>query len=261
MKRAANKNTCAFKRVTLGLLFLGTIMSTVLTNAEPILKESTSSLYALEVEPLHHSQRSIQKSNTPLYRQISPFYLSQLTDSSCSLASATIIINALRSQQKMSANYPVITQDELLNRVKDEEWRFSVRQGGDGVTLEQLKRFMAKTLQAFGIDDARVEAIHLTEHSAQNARLLNKTLTESNNTANVFVIANFNQKFFTGGMSVGHFSPVGAYDVSSKRVLIMDTDAELEPYWATEERFFDSMVTQDEDAGHYRGYLVIRLKS
>jgi len=37
----------------------------------------------------------------------------------------------------------------------------------------------------------------------------------------VLIIANFDQKFFSGTQSGGHFAPIGAYDAERKRVLLM----------------------------------------
>lgn len=238
-------------------------MFATVTRAEAILPKNDVERpqYATGVVSIIQSHHYIQQNKALLYWHINPYYLSQLTDSSCSLASATMIMNAIKSQKKLTAN-ELVTQDELLNKVNDNAWRIGVKQGGNGVTLDELKKFMEKTLQAYGIKDATVEAIHLKENSKQNELALKQTLVESEQTAKLFVIANFNQKFFTGGISVGHFSPIGAYDPSAKRVLIMDTDRQFyEPYWVPEKLLFDSMSTPDQDAGHHRGYLVIRLNA
>lgn len=258
-----NKNNHRFKlRIASFLLFLSTIMFATVTRAEAILPKNDVERprYAAGVTSIIRSHHYIQQNKALLYWHISPYYLSQLTDSSCSLASATMMINAIKSQKKLTANDELVTQDELLNKVNNNEWRIGVKQGGNGVTLDELKKFMEKTLQAYGIKGATVEAIHLKEHSKQDELALKQILVESERTAKTLVIANFNQKFFTGGVSVGHFSPIGAYDPSTKRALIMDTDRQFyEPYWVPEKLLFDSMSTPDPDSGHHRGYLVIRL--
>ena len=243
------------------LLFLMATMLTALTRAEVLpAKKIESPRYVTGVQSIIDSHQYIQQNKALLYWKISPYYLSQLTDSSCSLASITTVINAIRSQQKLTANDQLVTQDALLNRVNDNEWRIDVRQGGDGATLEQLKKLMKKALQVYGINGATVEVIHLSVHSKEKELALRQALIESERTAKTFVIVNFNQKFFTGGISVGYFSPIGAYDPSTKRALIMDTDRQFyEPYWVPEKLLFESMATTDNDASHYRGYLVIKL--
>ncbi|MBA2650907.1 MAG: hypothetical protein H0U73_01355 [Tatlockia sp.] len=230
--------------------------------AEPSIqtKMVEGSRYAAGIESILHSHQYIQNNKAPLYWRLSPYYLPQLTDSSCSLASATMIVNAVLSQQKLMTKRALATQDEVLNRVNDNDWRNAVKQGGDGVTLVQLKTFLAKALEAYGIFNFELDLVQLKGNSKRDEFSLRNLLMESENTGTTFIIANFNQKFFTGAMSVGHFSPIGAYDSKTKRALILDTDRELyEPYWVPEKLLLDSMATFDNDAGLYRGYLVLRL--
>lgn len=235
---------------------------TVLANAAfvPYEEKLESPRFVSGVTSIIDDHHYLQQNKAPLYWRISPYYLPQLTDSSCSLASVTMVINAVRSQLKLTKDHPLVTQDALLNRVNDEAWRVNVKQGGQGETLDQLKEIMVNTLRAYHIGGASVEAIHLNGHSKQNQRQLRKILLESERTANVFIIANFNEKFFTDKTGFGHFSPIGAYDATKRQVLIMDTDRELyEPYWVPEKLLLDSMATLDKGAHHHRGYLVIRL--
>jgi hypothetical protein len=75
----------------------------------------------------------------------------------------------------------------------------------------------------------------------------------------VFIIANFNQVFFSGTLGGGHFAPIGAYDAEKKRVLIMDPDREFfEPYWVSEQLLLKSMATRDDETQVYRGYMIIK---
>lgn len=248
-----------FKPVLSCLLF---VMCSVLAEAEPVLIENKieQSRFVSGVTSIVHDHHYVQQNKASLYWRISPYYLPQLTDSSCSLASAAMVMNAVRSQLKLTANHALVTQDGLLSRVNDKAWRVNVRQGGQGMTLDQLKRMMIKALQVYHVHGATVEAVHLNGHSKQNEQQLRKTLLESERTAQVYIIPNFNQKFFTGQTSVGHFSPIGGYDAAKRQVLIMDTDREFyEPYWVPEKLLFDSMATFDKEAHHHRGYLVIRL--
>lgn len=239
------------------LLFICSILLTYQIRAEAK-GDNYHSHYTSGVTSIIQSHRYIQQTKALLYWHISPFYISQLTDSSCSLASATMVLNAIKSQTKDGGMDGWVTQDELLNKVNDSQWHMGVRQGGEGVTLDAFKTLMEKSLQAYGIKHVTVKAVHLKDHSKQELFTFRQTLMASERTAKTLIIVNFDQKLFTGDMSEGHFSPIGAYDSTTKRVLIMDTDRKyVEPYWVPEKLLLDSMATPDHDSGHTRGYLVM----
>jgi hypothetical protein len=137
-----NKNNHRFKLgIASFLFFLSAIMFATVTRAEAILPKNDVERpqYATGVVSIIQSHHYIQQNKALLYWHINPYYLSQLTDSSCSLASATMIMNAIKSQKKLTAN-ELVTQDELLNKVNDNAWRIGVKQGGNGVTLDELKK-------------------------------------------------------------------------------------------------------------------------
>lgn len=245
------------------LFFLITGISTSCVRAETHFqeRETNTPKYVSGVASIAHSHQYIRKNEALLYWQISPYYLPQLTDSSCSLATATMIVNAARSNKELSANQPLATQPELLQRVNNIDWINGVKEGGHGVTLNQLSVFMGKALEAYGVHNFTIEVVHLKNDSKKNEAMLHQALMENEKTGKAFMIANFNQKFFTGAMSVGHFSPVGAYDPKTKRVLIMDPDRQFyEPYWVPEKLFLESMASVDSEAHLHRGYLLVKLK-
>ena len=216
--------------------------------------------YAPGVESIVRSHQYIRKHRALIYWKISPYYLSQRNDSSCSLATATMIINAARSNKELDTNQPLATQNDLLYRVKNKQWDEGVRSGGEGITLEQLSTIIVKALQKYGLYHFTIEIIHPKIGSKESELLLHKTLVENEQSGQTFMIANFNQKFFTNGLSVGHFAPVGAYDLQTKRVLIMDPDRQLyEPYWVPEKLFLESMATYDKNIKSSRGYLLVKL--
>ncbi|KTC86597.1 phytochelatin synthase family protein [Legionella brunensis] len=217
--------------------------------------------YVPGVISILQSHEYIRTHETPLYWKLSPYYIHQRNDISCSLATATMIVNAALAGQTIHAKQQLATQDDILNRVKDKDWAEGVRVNGDGVTLDQLKLFLAKALEAYGINNFTIELVRAEDSSEQTAAKLHEALLNSEKDGQSFIIANFDQKFFTGDVSVGHFAPVGAYDAKNKRVLIMDPDRTLyEPYWVPEEIFLKAMATSDTDAQKHRGYLVVNLK-
>ncbi len=216
--------------------------------------------YVSGIETLSHSHQYIRDHDALTYWRISPYYISQRNETSCSLASATMVVNAARSNQPLAENEPLATQNGVLRRVKSDEWSNGVAADGQGVTLEQLSVFMAKALEAYGVHKFNIKVVHLKNDSKENQSILHTALMESEKTGRTFIVANFNEKFFAGATNEGHFAPVGAYDAQTRRVLIMDPYRKLyEPYWVPEKLFLESMATLDNEARAYRGYLLVAL--
>lgn len=217
------------------------------------------SRYVPGVVSIIRDHRYIRTHDSPVYWGISPYYLPQLTDASCSLASATMVINALRIPQMQYANQKLATSNSVVHSTND-SWANDVKQGGMGVTLDQLGSFLSKAMKTYRILSTNLEVIHATEVK-EFATKFHQALLEGEKTGRTFIIVNFDQKFISGTESVGHFAPVGAYDVTTQRVLIMDPDRELfEPYWVPEHQLVKSMETDDTDAHKSRGFIVVALK-
>ena len=61
-----------------------------------------------------------------------------------------------------------------------------------------------------------------------------------------------------GQTGTGHFSPIGAYDEASDRVLVLDTARfKYGPHWVPLELMFDALLPLDPDTGRSRGYAVL----
>lgn len=218
--------------------------------------QNTQPRYAVGVESILHSHEFIQKNPALTYWKLSPYYLPQLTESSCSLASGTMIINAARSDQLFDASQLLATQADVLMNINS--WEKYVETGGDGLTLDQLGEFMSLALKIYGLKNFKIQVIHTSDTSQKTALKLHQTLIENEKSGRSFMIANFNQKFFTGNEDVGHFAPVGAYDIKKGRVLLMDPDrTQYEPYWVPEKLFLEGMATRDSTDQKFRGYLII----
>jgi hypothetical protein len=92
---------------------------------------------------------------------------------------------------------------------------------------------------------------------------VHELLVQNEKSAKNFLIANFLPSEYTGDPegTVGHLSPVAAYDAKQKRVLIFDSDRQYyEPYWVSEEVFLKGLNTKDKGADAFRGLLWIELK-
>lgn len=196
----------------------------------------------------------------PVYWKISPYYLSQPTDASCSLTTSTMVINALRIPQMKYADQKLATTSSVVHSINNDSWANEVKQGGNGVTLDKLGGYLTKAMDAYQIPSVKLEVVHATQANDVAAKF-HQALVEGEKTGKTFVIVNFNQQIISGTENVGHFAPVGAYDSNTKRVLVMDPDRELfEPCWVAEQQLLDGMATKDSDAAKNRGFVVITLE-
>ena len=215
------------------------------------------SRYVSGVVTIIQDHHYIRTHDAPIYWKISPYYLPQPTDASC--ASATMVMNALRIPQMQYANQKLATTNSVVHSTNN-AWENDVKQGGDGVTLDQFGSFLTQAIKAYRILPTKIQVIHATRVK-DIATKFHQALLEGEKTGRTFIIVNFDQKFISGTESVGHFAPVGAYDVKTKRVLIMDPDRELfEPYWIPEHRLLKSMETEDSDTHKNRGFVIVTLK-
>ena len=65
--------------------------------------------------------------------------------------------------------------------------------------------------------------------------------------------------FYGDGVDIGHFSPIGAYDVARDLVLMLDVyKKDYEPMWAPLPRLARAMATQSRKTGEPRGYAVVK---
>lgn len=243
--------SCVFSIICLSLIFSDVFASNHVLNKQ--------SRYVPGVVSIIQDHSYIRTHNAPIYWKISPYYMPQLTDASCSLASATMVMNALRIPQMQYANQKLATTNSVVDSSRN-DWKNDVRQGGSGVTLDEFGSFLSQAMTAYNIQSTKLEVIHVTR-AKDSVTKFHQALLEGEKTGRTFIIVNFDQKFISGTESVGHFSPVGAYDVNTKRVLVMDPDREFfEPYWISEHRLLKAMETKDSDAHKNRGFVIVTLK-
>ena len=192
------------------------------------------------------------------FQALSPYYVQQETDSSCSLATVTMVVNALRS--RITPHFTPSSQQEVLSRVHDRTWTKAVAQGGMGVSLDQCARILKKVLRVYGLHKIHVDVTHVL-HLASSKGELNKALHKLASTKKLgtLLIANFDQSVLIPvGEPVGHFSPLGEYIADSKQVLVMDVDKDWTgPYWVSRAKLLKSLHTISTDNRTYRGYITI----
>ena len=222
--------------------------------------DPTNGKYAPWVSLLREDSGYLRVAPAPAFWALAPYYVGQITEAACSLASAVMVVNASRANIAREAGVELATQPSLLATVGSEPWRAGVVDGGHGVGLMQLQGLLVASFAASNITAADVEAVSLAQHTADGLARFRDALHACEAAPGRFVIANYYMAAVIGRGDYGHFSPVGAYDAATDRVLILDVyRVELEPYWVPAERLFEGMATINRADGEPRGYLTVRL--
>jgi hypothetical protein len=210
------------------------------------------------------------KNAAPDFWKLIPYYSAQFNGAACGVASLTMVLNAARSTHALEASDPLITQETLLDTVKVENWKSRIKGylfgwvplGARGTPLAVLGKISEEALKVYQLGPSRVTVRHFDTLSPESLNQLRKDLSENEGNTQNWIIANFNQKALTDDADVGHLAPVGAYDASTDRVLILDPDREwYEPYWVKTEDLARGMNTIDPEQKRFRGYLILSLGS
>lgn len=182
----------------------------------------------------------LRMSAAPDYWAMASFYVPQQTSSACSLASLAMVTNALRGLPGGSQDN-LVTQEGLLEAVDSRKWREQTKEDGDGVLFSELVAQTDASLRAFDIK-ATVSANHVGPDAKATLDAFRKALAENEKSANDMIVVYFNQGVVTGDWDGPHVSPIGAYDATHDRVLVMDIDREwYVPYWTATETLFKAM--------------------
>lgn len=189
---------------------------------------------------------------------LAPYYISQPGDASCSAASASMAINALRAHRQLTADQPLATPESVLDAVPAADWKDKLRADGPGVTLDELAALIPQVARQFDLADIRVEAFRFEGEPQAALEKLRNVLARNEQTDQDLLLVNFLQSTLTSDPegAVGHMAPVAAYDAGRDRVLILDPDRRwYEPYWTPTERLLAAMNTFDPAAGKVRGLI------
>ena len=186
-------------------------------------------------------------------------FVRQQTDTSCSVASVTTVLNAVLAQRRRT----LATQEQVVAADRTGHWATATAtEHSSGVTLDQLGLFTMQAFSAAGIKRVGVDVNHVRDLGETTVNQILSVLDKHEHFADdYFVIVNFLQSaYFKDGDPIGHMSVVGAYDAARERVLILDVDPrDVRPYWVSLPQFMAGMQTSDDETGEPRGYLVIRM--
>ncbi len=213
-----------------------------------------------ELIPLRLDHAYLRGAPDSAYWQVAPHLIQQATDSSCSLATAVMLLNSVRGCEGHLRHTGPLGESSLLDKLEDEAWRAAVAEDGNGLSLTE---FAAGTERALGKFECggtwRIEIVPITDADAA-VDGLRKALTEMERDGTGFAAANFHLDLFYGdGVDVGHFSPIGAYDAARDLVLVLDVyKNDYEPVWAPLPRLAKAMATLSRKTGEPRGYALVK---
>ncbi len=88
--------------------------------------------------PLRNDHAYLRGAPESAYWSIAPHLIQQATDSSCSLATAVMLINAVRGREGQLRIGEPASEASLLDTLGDEFWRMSVAQDGNGLSLTEF---------------------------------------------------------------------------------------------------------------------------
>ena len=232
--------------------------------------EASLPKYGPRATRLYEDRAFVRVNEAPDFWALLPYYLPQRTDSSCSVASVAMLVNALRAGRRLGADEPLVTEAGLLGALGDREWERATAEGGEGVDLEQLGALIERVLSAYGLEPYRVDVVHVDSTSEETRARLRAVLSRNERSGEDFVLVNFLQSTLTGDPdgAVGHIAPIAAYDASRDRALVLDPDRRwYEPYWVPLDALLEAMATRDptvasaEVGGRgWRGFVHVRTR-
>jgi len=215
-----------------------------------------------ELIPLRMDHAYLRGAPDSAYWSIAPHLIQQATDCSCSLATAVMLINAVRGREGHLRIGGPVSEASLLDKLGDAFWREAVAQDGNGLSLTEFAAALERALQFYECSGTWSVAITPVTDAEVAAADLRAALRAMENGAAGFVAANFHLDLFYGdGVDVGHFSPIGAYDAARDLVLMLDVyKKDYEPMWAPLPRLSKAMATLSRKTGEPRGYAVVGRK-
>jgi hypothetical protein len=229
--------------------------------ASTVEKTSVQPKYGSQAVRLFHAREYLKNNEAPDFWALMPYYIHQFSDRACSVASATMVVNACRAQAELTASDELVTQGMMLRKVAHPKWHDAIQEGGDGVTIEDLGGYLNEALQKFTPDTYAVEAVRVDAHDDGLRERVRQMLIQNERTDDDFVVVFFWQATFTDDPEgeTGHVAPLAAFDEEHERALVFDPDRDwYEPYWVPLDTLVAGMARVDPDTGKPRGYIWVR---
>jgi hypothetical protein len=261
MKSWSRRGRTRPRRLTTALILGFAVVAPAFAESQP---DAVKPKFGPHAVPIQQSHEYLRTHEAPDYWVLSPFYVPQISNSACSLATIATLINALRGLPPGAAD-KLVTQDALREAVGRPDWKRKTDENGEGVTWDEFQTYLGLGLQAYGLA-AEIAAFKPKDASPASLGELRRLLEENERTANDIVLVYYNQGVVTGDWDGLHISPVGAYDAERRRVLILDVDRLwYAPYWTGDAKLLEAMLrsapaTQGALAGETGGIVRVTVR-
>ena len=177
-------------------------------------------------------------------------HVKQFHEASCSVASVVSVVNTILEKTKGTGG-KIITQKAILEKVRTAHWK--ERMGPDGykgrrgLPLDVLGQVVRASLDAYGLENARVEIVPAQGGKATQKvkqRLISH-LIKFETLDNCLLIAHFDQGSYIKELNIPHISPVGGFDPATGQVTILDVDpSQTLPYQISFDTFYKGISTR-----------------
>lgn len=192
-----------------------------------------------------------QPDTTAPSRDLVAVYEPQAGPSACALASAAMVVNALRR----SEGRPMLSQRALLEGIGEPHWTRRLVGNGEGMTFAEFQALLRHALDFNGFRNADIRVFQPRDGGPQDLAAMRAFLAGGG-----IVVAGFDQGVLTGDIHVGHLSPLGAYDDRAARVIVLDVDRQvLGPYWVNDTQLLEAMAASDPDDPSGNGLVRVTL--
>jgi len=211
--------------------------------------------------PLARDHAYIQKNPAPAYWALAPHLIHQHTDCSCSLATATMLLNGARALDGVAQLGQFVSERGLLERMADPEWEKGITPpDGGGASLAELRDKLARALGLYALTGWSVEHCIVDADDAATGEAFRAQLVAMEQVGDRLLAGNYHLATTYGdSWDIGHFSPIGAYDAATDRVLLLDVwKADYEPCWVDRMCLLKGMVPVSPLTGTPRGYLMLK---
>ncbi len=232
---------------------------------------STSSSFHKRVLPVSLVALSSQKGKQ-LFREallnggmesffpLSEQFITQSEPSFCSLSSLAMVLNALNFDPKKiwKGAWRWVSEETLQCESQAICGHSLERIKLDGMNFNEFESLAG--CHGVNIQSYRVSSNHAQLNNLNADYVLFKETVKRvsrSDTADTFVVVNFSRKSL-GQSGIGHFSPIGGFQVEKNLVLVMDVARfKYPPYWVPLDDLWMSMMQKDDKTGECRGYFVI----
>lgn len=186
----------------------------------------------------------IQTHDNALKSALLQHHVKQYNEASCSVATVVAVVNALLEVRGRTSE--TIGQLDILEKVRTANWKERMSEKGDngrrGLPLPLLEEILKSSLNAYGVGTPAVELLQAHRDPVPSRKVkaaLWQRLREFETRGDCLIIAHFDQGVYLRTLHIPHISPVGAFDLQTAMVTMLDVDPEVpKPYQIPFDTFY-----------------------